>query len=197
MKLLLGNYVGIILKKHERSQHTLVLFDSVLGKIDAIFTSMPIVHGAVLQYQMRERFGRYFIDNFEIIDVPIMQTHNDILFFHHILEICFYFLPMGDANVTIFNLLSCLYATDRIIWNDQYYKQLFLFKLLTLIGVYDEHPILRKSSIERLISMSIDNMVAQPIDLECQKDILHWIRICVFGHPDIDNFKTTSFLCER
>lgn len=196
MKQLLKEYSGIVLKQYDHSQYKFGLLDSKLGVIEGIFLSTRVMSGALLRYDLKENNGRYFINNFEVLDVPLSLAKLDLLFVHHVLELCFYFMPTGSGNHTIFELLMLLYKSSQVVWSVQA-KKIFLFKLLTTIGLYDEHPIFKKPFIIQLLHTSIDNIHTQSIDLECEKDIMNWLSICVFDHPDIKYFKTTAFLSEH
>ncbi|MDP3889214.1 MAG: hypothetical protein Q8Q25_01570 [bacterium] len=194
MNQLTGVYTGIVLRRYQPTSNKIALFDQKLGRIDGIFFESEMILGSLLNYFLKKRADNYFLDNYEIIDMPLAIARLDLLFVHHVLELCYYFIPLGSTSDNVFSLLMLLYTKDYV-WTSLI-KKIFLFKLLTIIGFYPEHPLLHKASMQYLLIMPIDKIVEEQINLDCEKDLHNWLRFCMAHHPSIDCFKTMSFLNE-
>ncbi len=186
-------HTGIVLKRCQKMGNKVSVLDQSLGCIDGIMFSSSINLGSLLTYRLKGRMSPYLIDQCEIIDMPFSIARADLLFLHHVLELCYYFIPVGSCSSQVFYLLLLLYSLQDHVWNDTT-KKIFLFKLLTTIGFYPEHELLNRPCMRQFFTMPIDKIIVEPIDLNCEKDLNDWLRFCVSDHPYANDFKTMDFL---
>ncbi|HJZ23151.1 MAG TPA: hypothetical protein VJ201_01735, partial [Candidatus Babeliales bacterium] len=93
----------------------------------------------------------------------------------------------------IFDLLMHLNSTHVYKPSFQY-KKLFLFKLLTTLGIYASVQKMSLSTFDRLMSMPIDSMCDETLDLESEKELDIWLYYCITEHVRTDSLKTIHFL---
>jgi hypothetical protein len=193
MKKTNETHTGIVLSGNPEQSSKVSLLDSKLGRLEGYLFSQRRLVGALLDYTIQMRNGLHWIVNYEIVDMPLSLARVDLLFLHHVLELCCHFMPNGTHDEGVFELLMILYKQDSQKYSPLY-KKVFLFKILTMVGLYPEHTILRKPSVYRLINMSIDKIMTESIDLECEKDLGQWIAMCIADHPRIEHFKSIDCL---
>jgi hypothetical protein len=186
-------HTGIVLRNFSPRKNKLALIDDRLGRIDGAFFAGTVYTGALLSYQVNGTPGRYLVDQFNMLDVPLSLARQDILFLHHVLELCYYFIPIGSCIQGIFNLLQLLYAAESVHW-DITTKQFFLFRLFSQLGMHPEGYRLPASLLEQLHAQSFAS--AQEIRLaDADKKILRtWLQHCLMQHPDVAQFNTVHFL---
>ena len=124
--------------------------------------------------------------------MPFALAQEDILFLHHVLEICYYFMPIKSYNPTIFSLLHVLYMSDGWL-HTMAVKKFFLLKLFVLLG-FTQDKKFRTPSFHRLVTAPFAQMLSGDIDSYDEETVNEWLRLCVASHPIADKFKTTYFL---
>ncbi len=184
--------VGIVLKK--LSLHKVALLDTRVGRVDAVAIKPPGL-GALIQYTVeREKGSLYFLERCSIVDWPFFLGRSDILFWHHVLELCYYFMPVGSDAPQLFELLSFLYTVDKESrWGIQA-KKLYLFRLLSSIGIQVESPRIPAIKLHQFMTMGLAHMSEEVVEDESEKILDEWLRVCVAEHPAIEQFKTIHFL---
>lgn len=190
------HYTGIVLNHQFPLRHTITLLDKQLGRIDAIVRNGEVSAGMLLHYYVAERTGRSYIEDIDIIAVPADLIRTDFLFLHHILELCFYFIPPSSCSNGIFDLLLRLYD-QPMPYSALISKKFFLFKLLTVIGVYPELSPDLEQQVIRLHALSIDSAEHQSLDLKCEQLLDYWLQRCVADHQKILQFNTIQFLTQN
>jgi hypothetical protein len=135
----------------------------------------------------------YVADTY-MVDLPFAIARNDILFWHHILELCFYFVPLGSYTPQLFELCTFLYTVDTDVCWPKQSKKLYLFKLLTTIGVYPRLPQLSREKLHYFMAVPLEKMACEQIDADHEKKLDEWLRVCVSDHPAIAYFKTIHYL---
>ena len=189
-------YIGIILKKYQPKKNTFAILDKDLGKIKGVSGNQNIVLGSLVSYQIKNQRSLYFIQNIEILHIPFETAVNDILFLHHILELCYYFIPYQCPSLEVFALVKYLYFFSHMIKSKEN-KNAFLFKLFTLLGLYPEELQFRTSYFHDLAIQSIDTIVSKNLHLKSEKEIDNWLRCCIKVHPQFSNLKTVKFLYKK
>jgi hypothetical protein len=166
---------GIVLKRLN-SPYKIALLDQERGRVDAIVTKAAPCVGSLLHYS-------------------IERERHDILFWHHVLELCFYFIPLGYRIDTLFALLEFLYSADgTTLWNIQS-KKLYLFKLLAAIGLYDVLPqLVPESRVNQLLLLPLSHIMNEQLDEKSEKVMNEWLRTCIAEHPAMVKFNTVHFL---
>ncbi len=138
-----------------------------------------------------------------IHSVPIPQSHPNILWLHHILELCYYFLPLENPCGEIFFYLQQCY--NFIHQNNicdplaqDILKKLCVIKFLSLIGFYAQEEVCQYITLfQELSDLFIDFTNEQKVDFLKQRLLLcktttmnEWILNCLKSHPMFNNFKT-------
>ena len=186
--------VGIVLKELN-SPHKIALLDEQHGRIDAIIKK-PTCVGALLHYTIEQERGNFwYLSQLSISHLPFQLARDDILFWHHVLEISYFFVPIGSSTYSLFKLLQFLYTVDNNVrWCTQS-KKLYLFKLLAAIGLYDRLPSLVPiGRVEYLLGMPVDEIVQEKLDEKNEQIVDEWLRTCIAEHPAIEQFNTVHFL---
>ena len=190
------NRTGIVIRQL-KSPYKIALLDRSLGRIDGV-VRVPVCLGALLHYAVeRERATTCFLRDLEIIDLPFSLARLDLLFWHHVLELCYYFVPLGSYTEQLFELLLFLYTVDTgMRWRVQT-KKLYLFKLLNIIGLYTRLPQLSMAKLHHFLALPLDKLGNERIDEQSEKILDQWLRVCVAEHPAIRYFETVHFLLPK
>lgn len=194
-------YTGIVLKVSAHN-HTIALLDSKLGHINAVMFRLPhMSSGALIEYALQKRNNSYFIVSAEIVEAPLLVGASDLYFLHHVLELCYYSVPLGSIDTPIFDAIIFLYKHYSAAWT-MTEKLVFIFRLCIQTGFYSEHVFLRKPDIMHLYTMPIDKVFSGTIHLEymqagCVQEMHDWIRSCLIEHPYGDQFKTVDFFYKK
>lgn len=186
-------YTGIVLKHHVPYKHTIALFDRALGHIRAIAVHNKLSAGTVLAYTMASADQRFFIKNLTILDIPINLAKNNILFFHHIIELCYSFIPEGVTSERIYDLLLFVFSQEAI---SKQKKKRILCILYVLLGLYvdDESPY--NAYVYELAREPFDAMIDKDVDGNIEKIISRWLYQCIMIYVYKENLKTAHFLDE-
>ncbi len=191
------SYTAIVVRQLE-TPHKIALLDRVAGRVDGIVSSPLVRVGSLIEYSVERNRGTLrYIKQYSVIDVPLSIARADILFWHHVLELCYYFVPPGSFTHQLFELLEFLYTVDIGIYWSVRAKKLYLFKLLVRIGVYARLPRLPIEQIQHLQAIPLNLIADEVIDEQCEKMLDEWLRLCVYEHPAIRKFRTVHFLLSK
>jgi hypothetical protein len=154
--------------------------------------------GSLIEYSVERNRGTLrYIKQHSVVGVPFSIAKSDILFWHHVLELCYYFVPLGSFTQQLFELLEFLYTVDvGKCWRMRA-KKLYLFKLLVLIGVYTRLPRLPLEQVQYLQALPVHRIVDEAVDDQCENMLDEWLRLCVYEHPAIRKFHTVHFLLSK
>lgn len=188
--------VGIILRKNESSPHKMVILDKRNGKIEGIVASSSHSAGALIAYTLRQQRNTNFISDSTLIYLPLSLAQNDMLFFHHVLELIYYFTHIGNCSEEVFNLLAFLYSTEYTQMTMQF-KKFFLLKLLMSTGSMPDLPHIHSERIAYLNTIDIKKLQHITIDNAYEKELDRWLWCCIWQHPYVNEFKTVHFLAEN
>ena len=149
--------------------------------------------------------------DFSIIDMPLCDS-NDLIWLHTLLELCYYFVPVGDQSCDIFDFLvaSLTLLTKKKLFDPFFVivQKLCVLKLLCLFSFYPPKNIISYVHIfHSLVLVSVDYENYAKVSLlkellvECThddiKNIDNWIVHCVGSHPCSALFKTYVFLHKK
>ena len=184
---------GFILQVTQSSCTRLALFDMHEGRIDAImFETKPLCLGGWVSYHAITDARGTRLQAIELLHAPLAIAAQNILFLHHVIELCFFSLPVGCQSsevATLLALLNCHDGECSHVW-----QLLFLTRLVSALGLNDDHPLLSSVLLEQLFMFSIDKTLRVVIDLESQEILKSWLFRCVASHPMVDRFSTLRFL---
>lgn len=187
---------AIILKTYLPQKYKVCLLDVRLGKILAVPNRDDIGYGSLLLYVARQTSGNnnlYFMHTIDLIDMPLQIAIDDILFLHHVLEMCYFFVPLGEYVDGLFDLIILLYTSDNLLQNATL-KKIFLFQLFARLGLYPEEQKFQHPYFHYLATTSIDIIAQCPINLMIEAELEVWLLQCIEVHPLASSFKTVNFL---
>ena len=190
------NSVGIILRKSESSHHKVIILDKIQGKIECISSTPSLSAGTLITYNIRQERSTYFITDSTLLYIPLSLAQTDILFFHHVLELVYYFTPLGSYSKEVFDLLAFLYSTSLSIMTTQS-KKFFLLKLLSSMGSVPELDSARSALVTQLNTIDIKQLNEMTIDTKHEKELDRWLWCCIWQHPYSNEFKTVHFLAQN
>ncbi len=197
MKISSERQTGIIIKSYLPGKQKLILVDQHHGKIEAIPNNIRAHVSMFIAYNLQPTSGNhFFLTDVEIIDIPTRLVHEDLLFLHHIYELCFYCIPFGNCAKDVYSLLMLLY-THQLWFMHSLNKKLFLFKLVQYIGMHPDSEKLSIPSLHRFTHESLDILMHETIDLEIESALDHWLTECIVAHPYNRSFKTAHFLAKN
>ena len=184
---------GIILKTLFPKKMKMILLDEQFGKIEGVPGHDNFSPGSILSYYTQPKGSLYFLSTISLLDMPLSLAKKDILFLHHVLEICYFCAPFGKNMPEVFNLIQELYQLDPL-YNQRPFKIAFLFKLLILLGMHPDKPWLQQEFYYLLARESIDTIINKSIHLDTKESLQEWVYSCISIHPLIHIFKTLHFL---
>ena len=136
------------------------------------------------------------MNEIDLIDMPLALAKDDILFLHHVLEICYFCAPFSSNAPEIFDQVNQLYEKRHIPYCHNF-KISFLFKLLIQLGMHPDEPRFQDPFYYLLARESIDTIMQKSIHLDIKQALHEWVRSCMLVHPLIHAFKTVHFLDTR
>jgi hypothetical protein len=188
--------VGIILRKKSSSPYKVIILDKVQGKIECIATNSTLSAGALITYNIRQQQTIQFISDITLLYIPLSLAQVDMLFFHHVLELVYYFTHIGSNSKEPFDLLAFLYSTEHITMTSLS-KKFFLLKLLNSMGSVPELSHARTEHITHLNTIDIKQLSEITINTTYEKELDRWLWYCIWQHPYVNEFKTVHFLAEN
>jgi hypothetical protein len=183
---------GIILKKYFTHQQKIALLDREYGRSEYAVASQQACVGALVEYRLRTYHRFDSIDTMEIVALPLQLACHDLLFFHQLLELCYYFIPSGLGSTEFFDFIAYIYTlTGPVPYRS---KQLFLIKFFVDLGIYPESPDEIVQLFHRTAaSVPIDILIDLDLNLGGEDEIKTWLRRCIALHPQAGFFKTIHF----
>ena len=192
-------HTGLVLRTYFPRKQKLSIFDSQLGKIACIVHKQStkilqrIGNGSLVQYYVKPLQTVHELCELELIAVPTELARHDIYFLHHILELCYFFLPEHLESRELFELVARLYDYKASVWNNNA-QRIFLLKFFATLGLFPEETPSFHPDIYRLISLSIEGMLKKNLDAPLEKEIDTLILACIGAHPYKNQFKTVHFI---
>ncbi len=158
---------GIVLRAPSVYKRTVTLFDDQFGKIEGI-VGRPgyLSHGALVSYTLQKRATSYYIQELQLLEMPLEWARENFLFFHHVLELCDYFVPWDVHCEPLFKLVYFLYSTPELV-STKAAQKLFLTSFFKRVGI---HPEQGEDTTEK------------------------WLQACINEHPQVLLFRTAGFL---
>jgi len=201
---------GIVLRSYAPYRQKVALFDSMLGRVDAVwrspFVSRMLLQGALICYRLEKWRNSYQICDIELLALPHDWARTDINFLHHLLEMAFFFLPESGC-FQLFQVCMRLYEDCELVGEQQQlYKKIMMARFFALLGICPEqtgnntnerHDMVRHDIklLGALISPAADGMPEAPESLDAINLRLRaWLLGCIQTHPDADKFTTVGFI---
>lgn len=188
-------HIGIVLKTCYSQVPDMTILDKQLGKIAGKIhmrnKNIRASHGSIITYRAIPRGLSYVLDEVDLAHVPFLFARQDIFFLHHILELCYYFLPASCVAEDVFDLLIYLFGT---VHEKLYTKRrLILVRLFVLFGMYPEH-IKVSDYIDRIMCQPLHQFLDVPFDGKINAWLDRWMWECIMSHPYKEQFKTVWLL---
>ena len=188
-------HTGIVVKRYFPQKQKIVLFDDEWGKITCVPPHDRISLGTLLSYETQVRNGVMFIYDVELIAMPFDGLEIDILFVHHVLEVCYYFIPIGSAEFQIYPFLINIMRSFDDISSVRIQKGL-ICKILAHLGVYPINSHLALP-LEDFINIPIDNVVMGNLELAHEDFFDRWLTWCLTTHPQGKKCKALTLLLQK
>ncbi len=189
-------HTGIVVKRYFPQKQKIVLFDDELGKITCVPPHDRISLGTLLSYEIQPRKPMAFIYDVELIAMPLDGLEMDILFVHHVLEVCYYFIPEQSTAPDVYDIMMLLFTKQACI-RHPFFKKIFLFKLFALLGIYPDRTVPMDALMHRLLVDPLDILIRGDETYELERRLTKWLRDCMIMHPCIEYFRTVHFLDEN
>jgi hypothetical protein len=186
---------GIILKIKIDEPYALI-FDQQRGKMrvyhDFNRSKKYLTHGSLVQYSYKKA-STLKVDDIIITMQPAAWIGEDLLFFHHILEMAVFFLPEHEPAPVLFEHFQLLYQPHR--GTKQLFKKLFMCRFFSLLGIYPENALTHYHDLFHLISRPINIMLNAQDDYVLQASAMTpWLLACIQTHPHAQRVQTINFL---
>lgn len=188
--------IGIILRKNELLPNKIIVLDKIQGKIECVSSTPSLSAGSLITYNSKKQGQTHLLSDSTLVYVPLSLAQTDMLFFHHVLELVYYFTNVGNCAQEVFDLLAFLYSTEHECMTTQS-KKFFLLKLLTSMGSVPEISQERAQSTTRLNTFDMQQLMMMTITVSDEKELDRWLWCCVWQHPYVNDFKTVHFLAEN
>ncbi len=183
---------GIILKTYLPKKQKISLFDYARGKITAIAYNPNAFErlsaGFFIEYYATERITAYELEAIDIVHAPFALAQHNIVFLHHILELCYYFLPENCAAQELFNLVYFLLSSVHKI-EYTLYKKIFLMRFFIYLGMYPQDQQLQSAAMNQLLYGSFEH-IDDNLTIVEHKALEQWLFSCIKEHPQKSHFKT-------
>ena len=185
---------GIILLSANGVRKKTSILDRSLGRIEAIM-SREISAGTIISYRLSPFTSGYFLSEVKIEYVPLFLAAHDLLFLHHMLELCYYFIPVGSCIAGLFDVIHWIYKLGNEVHNPLL-KKYSIAKLLTTLGLWPEQHNVNTRMICQLINIPIDRITLQDVNLANERELNQWLRFCILQHPSGRKLQTIAFLSQ-
>ncbi|HJM68613.1 MAG TPA: hypothetical protein QGF02_01585 [Candidatus Babeliales bacterium] len=192
--------IGIVLKKQFPRHQKISLLDQTYGRIEAIPISVHAIarvsHGSLVEYVAEQQGHHFVLHEMQLLETLPRMTEQSMLFFHHVLEIVYYDVPLGAASDDLFHLLTSIQQHLVHICADTSLQKLALGKLYLLLGA-DVHSSVEAILQQALKSQDILQMTAIEVDQTSEHALDAWMHSYIQTHPCAHMFKTIHFLTVR
>jgi hypothetical protein len=136
-----NKHTALVIKSFLPGSSRVILFDKYDGKCNAFTSKKFIPHGSLIHYRIRRMYRDVRSITCEVELMPIYESEKSQLLFHHMLELCHYFVPFEYQDEVLFDFLYeiCVHYRDTKGVITETDTKLILFKLCILLGIYPRH----------------------------------------------------------
>lgn len=184
---------GIILRK---SGHVLALITKERGRVDVLFfpkrLHQVMALGTIVSYSEKKQRDRFIMEETMIEHVPLEWARNDIHLLHYVLEICYFFMPVGSGGKSTFLLLKDIYRNFNLFHTVEHQK-IIVCKLLAHLGIIQDNSSIHESA-NLLLKTSIDKLDMLTINSICMDDLEEWITWALVTHKEGEWFRAVPLL---
>lgn len=184
---------GLVLKTHFPKKRTITVLEKEGGMQHYVSQTEDICAGTLIQYQVTHGLAIPVMRAMEKIALPLMRARQDILFFHHILELCYYFVPIGSHMPEVYYLIEPVMMHEHTLITIAE-KKLFLITLFRAFGITPEQEKTHAALYRYQHRESVDTLGHNSLELDVEHIVDAWLLECLSLHPYADQFKTVHFL---
>jgi len=149
--------------------------------------------GALISYSWKQgNRGWKILQNDSLEYLPLVLARHDIYFLHYLLELCYFFIPVGSGGHTIFLLLKQVYQNFQA-FEQLKDKKIVICKFLAHLGVCPEDPTIQ-SYTQIFLEVPIDNIGITNLELVLEDVLDEWLAWCIYSHPHGKWFKAMPSL---
>lgn len=183
---------GIVLRSFIPSKFKVSILDYRLGKIEVVpvysnkfspqayFNFSPGMH---IKYRLIiSTNGPSGIGDFSIEAIPAYWSRYNLLFFHRVLMLCYYFSPLEQESTELFNMIKELY-TNPMEFTKIISQKIFICKIFKVLGIFPSHILDEDKKLYYLIFNIIDSNVELEETEEIFSMLDYWIDNCIQAHP--------------
>jgi hypothetical protein len=186
---------GIVLKKQEAGASMIIILDAELGKMRCVSDAFAVCTGDLIDYYIVRKRHQVSLEKIDRIALPLSMAAAQLLFFHHVLEVCNYFILPGMSMPQVFELLALLYQLPAQAITIPF-KKCFLAKLLVAIGMHPDGFLSQHASFYALLALPLDSIPNEAMLNDIDDELNVWLRSCVLEHPQMQKLNTIHFLTE-
>lgn len=184
---------GIVLRK---SGPVLALVTKDRGRIDVLFFPKRVHQvlsiGTIISYQEKKRHDQIIIEETIIEHVPLEWARNDIHLLHYILEVSYFFMPVGSGGRSMFVLLKEIYRNFNLFYTPDHQK-IIVCKLLAHLGIIPDNSNIHESA-SLLLTTPIDTLDKIDCTSSLMHDLEEWITWALVTHKEGEWFKAVPLL---
>ncbi|MFH1831831.1 MAG: hypothetical protein ABH827_03420 [bacterium] len=171
-----------ILKRYLPHKQKICALTFAHGKINIVIPQKALCEklwpGMMVAMPLQETPNNYTASQGDIIYSPLIESKEDLFWLHHLLELCYYFLPINDQTPEIYNHV-CNYFS--LLTYRKYFKnydiliqKLCIAHFLSLTGLYENSQANRLN----INKHHIDSLFQQLISTFAQKETnLDWLKL--------------------
>ncbi len=204
---------GIILRFLSSDRKKCSVLTPSLGKISAIIKNKhPHVHlqqsSTISFYYKDSHHTTYLFEDVGHGSLPLSSIPNDMYWVHHLLELCYYFIPPASPCPTIFIFLStCFAMLNHMPFTDEEWaiiKKICIGILACLLGFFPPASLqIPINTVKSALLLFIDFEDTQKVEsFRMQlaqhalllEDMDTWLLECIYSHPSQHSFKTIKFI---
>lgn len=184
---------AIVLKHYTPKKPVICLLDRSRGRIQATVQHARLSVGTIFTYHYDQFRQYHVVKNICIEYVPFVAVPEDMLFLHHIIEVCYHVLPEGMHIERLYHLMFLIFS-QRVFTLIQ--KKKILCAIYAMLGLYAHEINLYARYMYQLEQSSLDEIMDNNIDAKVEKNISRWLYQCISVHVDVRNLRTVHFLYE-
>ena len=201
---------GIILRSFLPHKQKISVLTELHGKVNLVVRGEKsrFPAGSVITFHANLNARFVVMSDEKLIYVPMDGVVDQLYWLHHILEICYYFVPLSLPCEEIFGVVLNSIRVGRN--STEVIKRICLLKLLMLLGFYPaEDGIIPPDELiglsdlfDRVVLTFLDSSDSQKVRSlhillqKVPKPLLEqadkWIMCCLKSHPCAAHFRTLS-----
>lgn len=189
---------GIIIKKHFPHRQRISLIDASEGRLEVIPSSWQWASyagaGSLISYRLNTRADAHVMDEVQLLQMPSYIDESTHLFMQHILELCYFCVPVSSGPTRCFDVLQQLVGMLPEIAGKAVLQKLIVARLLAYTG--QESPEAHALPVAALIERCRNARSIPALDEGVERELERYIYYCLRTHPYSHLFKTVTFLSE-